>query len=82
MSVPEWTVKRVEVIEPYKLKLWFADRSIKVYDFTPLLDWKCFSPLRAPELFRTARIYDGSVVWSDEIDIAPEELYENGTPCE
>ena len=82
MITPEWTVKRVEVIEPYKLKLWFADRSIKMYDFRPLLDWECFSPLRAPELFRTARIYAGSVVWSDEIDIAPEELYENGIPCE
>ena len=80
MNCPEWSVKRVEVIAPYTLKLFFADGSIKTYDMTSHLNSYPWYPLRDVELFKSARIFCGSVVWSDTIDIAPEELYENGIP--
>lgn len=82
MPNPEWCVRKCEVIEPYTLKLWFQDGSVKTYDMSPLLDWRCFRPLKDPELFRKARVFASSVVWNDDIDIAPEELYENGIPCD
>lgn len=82
MSNPDWSVKRVEVILPYSLKLWFEDGSIKLYDMTPKLDYPCFRPLKEQVLFQQARAFWGTVVWTDDIDIAPEELYENSIPLQ
>ena len=78
MPNPEWCVNRVEVIHPYTLKLWFEDGSIKTYDMTSHLNSFPWYPLRDTELFKSARVFAGTVVWSDTIDIAPEELYDNG----
>ena len=81
LKTPEYSVKSVEVIPPYGLKMSFADGSVKVLDMTPLLNEKPYIPLKNPGLFKQARTFCGTVVWTDEIDIAPEYLYENGTPC-
>ncbi|MBQ2615432.1 MAG: DUF2442 domain-containing protein [Synergistaceae bacterium] len=78
MRTPAYSVKRVEVIEPHCLKVFFADGSIKFCDLTPLLNERPYSPLKDIALFKTARVFVGTVVWSDEIDIAPEFLYEHG----
>lgn len=78
MPNPEWSVKRVEVFEPYMLKLWFEDGSIRLYNFYTRLSEMPFIPLKDTRLFNQARVFAGTVVWSDEIDIAPEELYYNG----
>ena len=82
MSGLPFTVLNVEVIPPYTLKLWFEDGSIKLYDFTPKLEYRCFKRLRNKGFFRCAFADGSSVAWPGNIDIAPEELYENGIPCE
>lgn len=80
MLTPEYSVKSVEVIPPYCLKVAFADGSVKLVDMTALLDERPYIPLKKPENFAEARVFCGSVVWSDDIDIAPEYLYEHGKP--
>ena len=75
-------VRKVEVISPYTLKLWFEDGSIKTYDMTPMLKYKVYAKLKNPGYFKRAYISGDTVGWSDDIDIAPEELYDNGIPCE
>lgn len=82
MPNPYWCVLRVEVIPPYTLKVWFEDGSIKLYDFTPNFKYKVYSKLKNPGFFKHAYVNGDTVGWSDEIDIAPEELYENGIPCD
>ncbi len=77
-----FSVRKVEVISPYTLKLWFEDGCIKTYDMTPLLGLRCFTKLKNEQVFRKARPFGGSVIWDDDTDIAPEELYDNGIPCE
>ena len=77
-----FSVLKVESIPPYTLKLWFEDGSIKTYDMTSHLNTYPWYPLKDTELFKSARVFAGFVVWSDTIDIASEELYENGIPCE
>ena len=78
MPNPEWVVNALEFRGGYILRLWFEDSSVKDFDCTELLDDKVYSPLRNMSFFRQAQALYGSVRWSDEIDIAPEYLYEHG----
>ena len=71
MPNPEWVVNALEFSGGYVLRLWFEDGSIKEDD-------KVYSPLHSMSFFRQAQALYGSVRWSDEIDIAPEYLYEHG----
>ena len=82
MKTPEWSVKEVTPKEDYTLLLTFADGSKKVYDARPLLDKPICAPLKNPALFMRAKAKYGTVVWSEDIDIAPEHLYECSTPVE
>ena len=78
MPNPEWVVNALEFRGGYVLRLWFEDGSIKDFDCMELLDDKVYSSLHSMSFFRQAQALYGSVRWSDEIDIAPEYLYEHG----
>ena len=80
MKIPHWSVKKVIAREDYTLLITFADGTKKVYDAKPLLDIKIFQPLRNPALFMQAHVSYGTVIWNDDLDIAPEHLYECGKP--
>jgi len=47
---------------------------------SPYLDFPAYSKLRAESLFMHARILNGAVAWTDEIDISPDTLYRKGNP--
>lgn len=72
-------VKEVNVEPDYYLNILFKDGVRKRYDMKPQL-YGIFEELRKPELFRNAYVICGSVAWNNKLDIAPEELYWNGTP--
>lgn len=76
MHKPYYSVVGLAVVPLYGLRLQFADGCIKFFDFTPLLDEKLYSPLKDTSLFAKARAFAGGVVWTDEIDINPEFLYD------
>ena len=76
MKLPVWAVKKVKPREDYTLLITFADGSDKIYDAKPLLDDEMFEPLKRLSFFMCASAECGTVVWSDDIDIAPEHLYE------
>jgi len=76
MKLPVWAVKEVKPREDYTLLITFADGSEKIYDAKPLLDDEMFEPLKRLAFFMSAAAQYGTVVWSDDIDIAPEHLYE------
>ena len=78
MPNPEWCVNAVEVRDNYILRLWFEDGSVKDFDCHELLNEKPFQPLQNKSLFSQAHIFADTVAWNDEIDIAPEYLYEHG----
>ncbi|MBR4571210.1 MAG: DUF2442 domain-containing protein [Candidatus Riflebacteria bacterium] len=75
---PNWFVDNVEANDDYTLLLTFITGEIKLFDFKPLLDDNYFEPLKNIAFFKKAHISGRSVIWNDEIDIAPEYLYENG----
>ncbi|MBQ7570540.1 MAG: DUF2442 domain-containing protein, partial [Synergistaceae bacterium] len=46
-----------------------------------LLNYEIFAPLKSLPFFMSAKTNGSSVCWSDELDISPEELYENSSPA-
>ena len=74
------SVKKVRTLEDFKLLLTFSNGEEKLFDFEPLLEYPAFRPLRDKALFHQAYVDFGAVTWNDEIDIAPEALYEHGVP--
>lgn len=82
MNTPVWHVTDVQANNDYTLRITFADGSIKQYDARPLLQKQIYEPLQSPPFFMTAHAECGTVVWNDEIDIAPEHLYDCSVPVE
>jgi len=79
----EIKVKSVRPLPDYKLWIRFNDNSQKIYDFKKLLDSPCYEPLKDINLFNSAYVDFGIVVWlNGEIDISPEKLYFEGVLVE
>ena len=73
MKLPRPT--HVTPIDGYKLEITFANGELKIMDMNPYLAYPAFQALTEKHLFMKARIAHHTVIWSDEIDIAPESLY-------
>jgi len=80
MKEPAWVVKHVTPTKDYTLRLAFAHGDLRVYDARPLLQKPIYAPLKDLSFFLGARAECGTVVWSEDIDIAPEHLYECSRP--
>lgn len=80
MKTPAWVVKDVQPREDYTLLLTFSDGTRKVYNARPLLDKAIYSKLKSLSFFLCAKAEYGTVIWNDDIDIAPEHLYEYSRP--
>lgn len=78
----EWIVTDVAANSDYTLLITFTGGYKRIFDVRPLLEKKIFEPLKNLAFFLNAKAECGTVVWSDEVDIAPEYLYENSTPVE
>lgn len=70
-------VQSLVVCENYKLDLLFSNGERGIFDATSLFDKKIYAPLKNKQLFYTAKVSCGTVVWQNDIDIAPEYLWEN-----
>ena len=80
MKTPVWVVKAVVPQEDYTLLITFADGSKRIYNALPLLSKAIFADLRNLPFFLNARVSGDTVIWNDDIDIAPEHLYECSVP--
>lgn len=71
----------VKALPDMTLLVWFANGEIKQYDVKPLMTkWDQFSALEDEQLFRMVKIDAGGygISWNDELDLACNELWENG----
>ena len=82
MKQPVWIVEDVKAREDYTLLITFTDGMQRVYDARPLLTKENFASLRSLPFFLRAKAAYGTVIWSDDVDIAPEHLYENSSPID
>ena len=76
-------VKSITSLPNLCLLVEFQDGSTKKYDVKPLFKkWPVFQALDyVPGLFEQVRVDAGGygVSWNDDIDLACDELYHNGT---
>ncbi len=81
MIQPKWVVLDAIPHNDYTIELSFADGTRGSYDAKPLLRDRFFSELESLPLFLTGHVECGTVVWDNDLDIAPEHLYEQCIPC-
>jgi Protein of unknown function (DUF2442) len=70
----------VQVQPNYHLQLEFENGERRMFDMSPYMDKKPFNRLKNSPIFNCAHVDYGTVVWSGEIDIAPETLYDRSIP--
>ena len=80
MKNPVWVVKDVEAREDYTLLITFIGGEQRLYNARPLLKKVIYSPLKSISFFLRAKADYGTVIWNEDIDIAPEHLYECSEP--
>lgn len=73
----KWSVTEVHVLDDHRLMVTFQDGKTGIFDIGPHLQKPYYQALKNPDFFKTAKAEDGTVVWSDDVDIAPEFLYAN-----
>lgn len=79
---PEWFVEEAECREDFTILVTFAYGEKRLFDFKPLLNNLKGNEvaLKDIDFFMKGYVELGSIAWSDDIGIDPEELYYDGTP--
>jgi hypothetical protein len=75
-----WTVKEVEPLSDFRLKLKFENNEVKIFNMKPYLEFGIFKKLNDEKKFRNVKISFDTVSWEDDIDIEPEFLYNESVP--
>lgn len=75
-------VVRVKPLADFQLETDFANGERRLFDMRPYLAYPAFAPLAEDSLFFRAHVAFGTVAWTDEIDISPDNLYLRGTPLD
>ena len=70
------SVIRVLPRDNFLLELWFNTGEHRLFDMAPYLDRGVFIKLKDPEKFKQAYVAFDTVCWPDNLDIAPETLYD------
>lgn len=70
----------VTVAADYTLRITFNNGEIRLFNVTPYLAYPAFEALKVISVFTQARVAHNTVVWNEEVDIAPENLYLESTP--
>ena len=73
-------VEAVTAQDDYTLLLTFTGGEKRLYNARPLLEKSIYYPLKNIDFFLSAKVECGTVVWNDDVDIAPEHLYERSHP--
>ncbi len=69
-------VTHVLARDDFHLELTFDTGELKLFDVKPYLEKGVFRRLRDPRLFKQAYVEGGTVCWPQDLDIAPETLYD------
>ena len=76
-------VTYVEPMDDYKLLVVFENNEKKIFNVKPYIKGEWFGELNDVNYFKQVKIdplLHDTVVWPNEQDIAPHELYELGHP--
>ena len=70
-------VKKVEILDDYRLLITFDNEEKRIFDVKPLLSFGKFQELTSHDLFKTVRVSFDTIAWSNGLDLDPEYLYEH-----
>jgi hypothetical protein len=73
MMTPD--VTHVQTLQNYELLVSFADGERRCFSMLPYLQYPAYRILTQPGQFGLAHVSNGTVAWSDEIDMSPDTLY-------
>lgn len=76
------SVKNVEPLDNYKLKLLFTNGDLKVFDVYPFLDKGIFCELKDDSYFKQVKVVSGAVEWPHEQDFSSDTLFLLSVPIE
>lgn len=77
---PKWCVKQVVPRRDYTLSLTFENGEQRIYDAKALLKLRPWEKLNNIDFFMLAHVEYATVVWNEDVDIDPEELYAYSKP--
>ncbi len=69
-------VTEVRTLPEYRLQVAFNNGVAGIVDLSSELNGQVFESLRDPARFEQARVGYGTVVWPEDIDLAPEYLHQ------
>ena len=73
-------VSAVEAYPDYHLLLTFRNGEQRVFDASELMNLPAYK--KARDMFTSARVEFGTVIWPGDVDISPETLYLRSVPVE
>jgi hypothetical protein len=68
-------VTAVVPMENFELLVSFADGESRRFSMLPYLQFPAYQALSEPGKFNLVHVANGTVAWTDEIDISPDTLY-------
>ena len=69
-------IKQAEALPAYRVRVVFDTGESAVFDCSSYLDHPYWKRLADPAFFRLVRVSAGTLAWPDDIDIAPEDVWE------
>jgi hypothetical protein len=76
-------VKTATALDPYVVRVVFADGEVRDVDIEPLLDGPVFQALREPSMFARVTVdeYGETIVWPNGADLDPDVIYAIAEPA-
>ena len=75
-------VTHVQTLANYELLVSFADGEKRHFSMSSYLSYPAYRILSQTGKFELAHVKNGTVAWTDEIDISPDTLYLAGQPVQ
>jgi hypothetical protein len=74
-------IASVRIIDELYMLVVFSSGEKRLFDAAPLLQYPAYEILANPEVFHTAKVDHGLLVWADgALDISPEAVYTRSFP--
>jgi len=71
-------VTAVQPLVNFELLVSFADGEQRHFSMQPYFCYPAYQTLQQPDKFNQAYVLNGTVAWSDDIDMSPDTLYLEG----
>jgi hypothetical protein len=73
-------VSKVEALPDYRMRLWFENNEVRLFDLRPYLERGVFKQLKSVSAFLQVRVTAGSIEWPCGVDLSYDTLYVESTP--